>query len=479
MELDPRTCYRALATRDRRFDGRFYTGVVTTGIYCRPVCPARTPKRENVRFFGCAAAAEKEGFRACRRCRPETSAGTPAWLGTSVTVARALRLLSAGAAGERGLEALADRLGVGTRHLRRLFQKELGASPVEVAQVSRVHFARRLLSETDLPISRIAFSSGFRSLRRFNEAMLKSFGAPPSSLRRERARPQGREKIELRTCFRPPFDWESLLEFLRPRAIPGVESVEGGIYRRTFRKGAEEGILEVRCAPREACLWVRIEPGEAGSLFEIVERVRCLFDCGADPIEIGRILRQDKVVGDLARRRPGLRVPGSWDGFELAVRAILGQQVSVAAATTLTGRLVQRFGTPLRNPNRALTHLFPRPADLATADLSGLGIPRSRARALRELARAVMENRIDLLAGSPREPLKEMPGVGDWTAEYVAMRALGDPDAFPADDLGLRRAAGKGRGPISGAELNRRSESWRPWRAYAAMHLWKSLEERK
>jgi len=477
-ELDAARCYRALVSRDARFDGRFFSAVRTTGVYCRPICPARTPKRANVTFYRCAAAAEAAGFRACLRCRPETSPGTPAWLGTSATVSRALRHIASGALDEGSVADLADRLGIGERHLRRLFLKHLGAAPLAVAQTQRVHFAKRLVVETALPMTQIALDAGFSSIRRFNAAMLRACGRSPTALRRgHRARAAGTRagELVLRLPFRAPFPWEETIAFLAPRAIPGVEEVTPDAYRRSVVVDGVPGVVEVRppAAGRYLALHV---PGElAGGLARLVTAARRLFDLGADPHEIGTQLGRDRALARRVRRCPGLRVPGAWDGFEVAVRAILGQQVTVRGATTLIGRLVASLGTPLPEPRGAVGRLFPAPERVADARLETIGLPRVRAEAVRALARAVAAGRLRLDASAGLEEavaaLVELPGVGPWTAHYVAMRALGEPDAFPAGDLGLRRALLRGR-LASARELAARAEAWRPWRAYAAMYLW-------
>lgn len=476
MDLDPARCYAALASRDRRFDGRFFTGVATTGIYCRPICPARTPKRANVRFFACAAAAEAAGFRACRRCRPETAPGTPAWRGTSATVARALREIERGALDRDDVEALAASLGVGARHLRRLFLRHLGASPRAVAGTRRVHFARRLLDETDLPVTEVAFAAGFRSLRRFHAAVAETFGAPPRALRRRRGTCAPGELV-LRLAFRPPFDAEALLAFLAARAIPGVELVEDGTYRRSFAVEGVRSVLAVRARRGETHLRLEVPGAASRPLAALVERVRRLFDLDADPAAVAAVLGRDPAMAERVRARPGLRVPGAFDGFELAVRAILGQQVSVAAATTLAGRLARAFGEPLADPpHPGLARLFPAPEVLAEAPVERIGMPAARARAVRALAAEVAKGRLVLAAPGDAEAararLRALPGVGAWTAEYVALRALGDPDALPAGDLGLRRALARGGRPVGARGLSRRAEAWRPFRSYAAVHLW-------
>ncbi len=501
MELDARTCYRAMRTRDARFDGRFFTGVVTTGIFCRPVCPARAPRAENCRYFPHAAAAHASGFRPCLRCRPEAAPGTSVWAGTENTVARALRLITDGALDDAGVEALAERVGVGDRHLRRLFLRHLGATPVAVAQTQRVLFAKRLLDETDLPMRSVANAAGFASLRRFNDTMRATYARTPTELRSlygrgARAVPAGeRGSLTLSLAYRPPYDWETLLRYLSGRAIPGVEAVGGNVYRRAFRlETGEAGTIDVRCDATARVLRVRIQPAAGttlrpAALLPIVARLRRQFDLDADPQALNAGLATDPSLGAALRRHPGLRVPGTWDGFELAVRAILGQQVSVRAATTIAGRLVARCTE--RAPAAAPSlQPFPSPARLAAANLDALGLTGARARTVTAFARAVAAGDVSLDPGQDaatlRTALCELPGIGPWTAEYIALRALRDPDAFPASDLGLRRAfsALQARGAartsapaqaarlVSESALLRAAESWRPWRAYAAVHLW-------
>jgi len=482
ITLDPARCYAAVRSRDRRFDGRFFAGVVTTGVYCRPVCPVRPAKPENVRWFACAAAAEAAGFRPCRRCRPEASPGTPAWSGTSAVVARALRLIAAGALDEGGVDGLADRLGLGARQLRRLFDTHLDASPAEVARARRAHFARTLLDETDLPMAEVAFSAGFGSIRDFNHALRATFGRTPTALRRARGRRgpvANHGGVTVRLAFRPPLDWSGLLGFLAPRATPGVEAVADGVYRRTIAIGDGAGTIEVRAAAGEPHLLMRVRLARPERLLQVVARARRLFDLDADPVPIADHLAASPELTPLVARRPGLRVPGAWDAFELAVRAVLGQQVTVRGATTLAGRLVRAAGTPLDRAEDGLTHLFPRPEALAHADLASVGVPRARAATIRALAGAVASGEVVLDASRGLEDavarLAAVPGIGAWTAHYVAMRALGEPDAFPAADLGLRRALGNGAGRLAPARVAERAEAWRPWRAYAVMHLWAGL----
>lgn len=484
MNLDPKSCYKALRSRDSRFDGRFFVGVVTTGVYCRPVCPAPTPKSENVQFYSCAAAAEESGFRPCLRCRPETSPGAPPWVGSSTTVSRALKLIEEGLLDEGNVEALAERLGIGDRHLRRLFLEHLGASPIAVAQTRRVQFAKNLIDQTKLPISRIAFSAGFSSIRRFNAAVRRAYRMTPSQLRAKR-RPKGPAggdgaDLHLRLAYRPPLDWKWMTNYLALRAIPGVEHVSGEAYKRTIEVNGVGGIIEVRPIENETYLDLRVQIAETPHLARVADRVRRIFDLKADPEEIFSHLGADSLLAAPLRAYPGLRAPGAWDGFELAVRAILGQQVSVKGASTLAGRLARRFGRPIERPGEEdLTHLFPRASVLARSDLTQIGIPLSRSKTIRGLARAYESGEIDFqTSGDPAEFISRMtrlPGIGDWTAQYVAMRALDEPDAFPAGDLGLLKAASRPGRPMTPKRLEARSQRWRPWRAYAAVALWSSL----
>jgi len=480
MELDPVRCYAALQTRDARFDGRFFTGVKTTGVYCRPVCPARTPLFQNVRFFECAAAAEAAGFRPCRRCRPETAPGTPAWSGTSAAVARALRLIAPGEFDGADVEALAARVGVGGRQLRRLFATHVGASPAQVARARRVHFARALLAETTLPMIEVAAASGFQSLRQFNHAVQATFRSTPTALRGRGRAAAGPPGVHVRLPYRPPLDWPGLLAFLAARAVPGVEMVDDGVYRRTIRVDGGVGTLSVRAEAGKRWLVMHVDVPEHHGLLEVVTRARRLFDLEADPLAIGAHLERSDLLRPLLERRPGLRVPGAWEPFELAVRAIVGQQVTVRGATTLMGRLVERWGEPLATAVPPLTHCFPAPAVLAEAEIERVGMPRARAQALRTLAAEVASGRLVLASRADLESavalLTALPGVGAWTAQYVAMRALGEPDAFPSGDLGLRHALANGTVPTARA-LAEQAEAWRPWRAYAAMHLWASLAD--
>ncbi len=481
MELNRKHCYDAVRSRDARFDGRFYTGVRTTRIYCRPVCPARTPKAENVTFYACAAAAEEAGFRPCLRCRPETAPGTPAWAGTSATVSRAHRLINDGFLDTQGVEDLAARLGMGPRHLRRLFDEHLGVSPIAVAQSQRVHLARKLLDETSLSITDIALSSGFSSVRRFNSSFKKVYHRAPRDVRRDEGKHRREESsstLQLKLPFRQPFDWKTVLEFYAFRAIPGVECVEDGVFRRTVCVGETIGLIEVHLAASGDHLVLAIPPELAGGAMRIVERVRRMFDLRADPDAIASVLQKSPTLRSIVRKRPGLRVPGSWDAYEIAVRAILGQQVSVKGARTIAGRIARQFGTPFPGESEyELVHLFPRPEQLVNAPMEKHGLTGRRAETVRGISRAVLEGTLDLetvesLEGFV-EQFTELPGVGPWTAHYVAMRALGEPDAFPSGDLVLRKGATpRGRDTITDKALLDLAEEWRPWRAYAAIYLW-------
>jgi AraC family transcriptional regulator of adaptative response / DNA-3-methyladenine glycosylase II len=481
LDLDHDACYRALAVRDPRFDGRLFTGVRTTGVYCRPICPARTPRSENVVFFPTAAAAHEAGFRPCLRCRPETAPDLGAWRGASNTVSRALALVEMGALDEASVDALASRVGVGERQLRRLFQQHLGASPVAVAQSRRVLLAKQLIHETRLPMTEIAMAAGFGSLRRFNDTFQTLFKRPPTALRRAAdtdvsAGPHGEITLLLR--YRPPYDWPAMLAFLRVRAITGVESVHNNTYRRTIGLDGQQGTVSVQPTPGNA-LQATVRFPKLSSLPQIIARLRRVFDLAADPDAIALQLVKDPTLAPLVTARPGLRVPGAWDGFELAVRAVLGQQITVPGAIRLAGALVTRFGQPLRDPDGALTHIFPDPAALIGADPASMGMPRSRGAALLSVAAAVVADPHIFAAGRSLDEaitqLKALPGIGEWTAQYIAMRQLREPDAFPAADIGLMRAMADADGlrPTATALLAR-AETWRPWRAYAAQHLWAS-----
>lgn len=479
---------RARLSRDSRFDGQFYVGVKTTGIYCRPICPANAPKKENVSFYPSAAAACEAGFRPCLRCRPECAPGTPAWAGTSTTVRRGLRLIADGALDDGSIEELATRLGVTSRHLRRLFTQHLGASPLAVAHTQRLHFAKRLIDDTFLPMTQISAAAGYGSLRRFNDAFQNTYGRAPRELRKRRASQTAKhaEVLSVRLPWRTPYDWQGITDFLSVRATPGVEQVLGDCYFRTISMDGVAGVIECRADHADNCLHLSVHGVSTQGLLPLVQRVREMFDLDAPVADISDWLATDPMLADLLRARPGIRVPGSWDGFELTVRAILGQQVSVKAATTLAGRIANRYGAAVDVPTSIsasrcelqLDRIFPTPQKLARAQFKDLGIVTSRIATIRRVAQAVCDG--SLVFDQAQHPdelcraLTAIKGIGDWTAQYVAMRALKYPDAFPASDLGLMHSLG-----VSGAAgtklLRARAEAWRPWRAYAALLLWSSL----
>ncbi|MBW3602551.1 MAG: helix-turn-helix domain-containing protein [Actinobacteria bacterium] len=478
MLLDFDACYRAVRSRDARFDGRFYTAVRSTGVYCRPSCPAQTPLGRNVRFYRHAAAAERAGFRACRRCRPDVGPQAPEWDVRADLVGRALRLIADGVVDSEGVDGLARRLSVGRRHLHRLFVAEVGVGPLAVARTNRAHLARRLLDDTSLPVARVAFAAGFSSVRQFNATVRAVYGRTPTGLRAP-DRPAAPRRLALRLAFRAPLRVDDLLDFLRRRALPGVEHVDGACYRRTIRTAGGGGVLELEPVGDDDVVWLRLRSEDPRALAPAAQRSRRLLDLEADTGVIEGALSDDPLLAPLVACRPGLRLPGAFDGFEQAVRAVVGQQVSVQAATAVAGRLVAALGEPLTSPVGELTHLFPLPGRVADADLDGLGMPRRRAETIRGLAAAVRDGEV-VLDGSvdPDEAsaaLLALPGVGPWTVASIRMRALRDPDALPAGDLGLRRALADDRGAATPARVRARAQRWRPWRGYAAMHLWADL----
>ncbi len=460
--LEPDVCWQAAYSRDARFDGRFFAGAVSTRVYCRSISPVPFAKPGNIIWFGSAAAAEAAGFHPCRRCRSAASPGTPAWAGTSAVVSRALRLIEDGALDGGKVERLACRVGLGSRHLRRLFVEHLGASPIRIAITRRVHFARNLIEETDLPITQVAASAGFRSIRQFNHAMLAATGESPTDLRRMRhvwrasAPSPG---FFVRLAYRPPFHWAGLLGFLAWRAVDGVESVRSNAYCRTIEVDGLTGAIEVRHAAEERQLIVKMELPRYDSLMQIVERVRRIFDLAADPFQIAAQLSRDAILKPSIAANPGLRVPGIWDGFEAAVRAILGERVTGHAPRAALTRLAHIYGRPVKTSMPGLTHVFPSPQDLADADLGAAQIREEAAAMIRALARAVSNGSLKFGASMNLQDaiarMRAVPGISPRMAEYVAMRAFGEPDAFPA-------RAGK---------FGLAAERWRPWRAYAAMHL--------
>ena len=481
--LDQDVCYRALQTRDSRFDGRLFVGVVSTGIYCRPICPARTPKRENCRFFFSSATAQAAGFRACLRCRPEISPELPGWHGTSNTVSRALALIAGGFLDREdgSVEALAMHVGMGARQLRRLFDQHLGASPITVAQTRRLNFAKQLIHDTSLSMADVAMAAGFGSLRRFNDAFRRLYHRPPSELRRLTTHSSANvfDEAPVLLCipYRPPYDWKGMLEYLRARAIHGLEVVENGVYRRSVSHEDLQGTVTVEQAPHRHSLLATIQFPSVRALQAIVACVRHQFDVGADVDAITAHLSADQILAPLIASRPGLRTPGCWDGFELAIRAVLGQQVTVEAARRFGSKLAAVFGEPIPHAVDArLTRTFPTAHRLATADLSPIGMPAARRATVKALAQAATSNpRLFLPGGSIEKrtaQLRAIRGIGEWTAQYIALRALREPDAFPATDLGILRGAQLAGIATDGPQLLQRAEAWRPWRGYAAQHLW-------
>lgn len=478
-------CEQARRSRDPRFDGLFFTAVTSTGIYCRPVCPARPAKRENVTYFGHAAAAEAAGFRPCLRCRPELSPAEGAWRRGDAAVARALKLIDEGALAEQPLAALAQRVGLGERQLRRLFVERLGAPPIGVHGTRRLLFAKQLLTETRLPITQVAMAAGFGSLRRFNATFLEAYRMAPRDLRRRpNETPNGDgDALVLRLGYRPPYDFAAMLDFLRGRALPGVEVVDETSYRRVIGPIEQPGWLRVSAWPDDArgpqhALKLELHGPAPARLLEIINRLRRMFDLDADPHAIAAALSVDPRLRALFAKRPGLRLPSGWDGFEISVRAILGQQVSVAAARTLAARVAQRYGQALPQPFGAgLEHLFPTPDALADADLVTLGMTRARAQTVRTVARALLDGRVDFRAERTLDEFVArwvaLPGIGPWTAHYIAMRALGHPDAFLADDLVLQKALPEDGVRMSAKALSARAQAWRPWRAYGVIQVWR------
>jgi AraC family transcriptional regulator of adaptative response / DNA-3-methyladenine glycosylase II len=478
MDLDPSVCHRAVLARDARYDGRFFTCVKTTGIYCRPICPARPPKLENCTFLPTAAAAQAAGFRPCLRCRPESSPDLDAWRGTSATVSRALKMIETGALDDGDVAALADRLEIGERQLRRLFRRHVGATPVSVAQTRRVLLAKQLIHQTDLSMIEVALASGFGSVRRFNETFQQLYRRPPSELRRRTIAASGAPEISLLLPYRPPYDWAAMLGFLAVRAIRGVEVVAGDTYSRVIELADVTGSIHVSHAPQHSALRVVVRFPRLNALPTIIARIRRMFDLSAEPTAIESALSCDPLLAPLVAARPGLRVPGAWDGFEIAVRAVLGQQISVKAATLLAGHIVSAIGTPVAEgmETPGLTHAFPQPGQFSLKSLTGLGMTAGRAAAIAGLAVAADA---DSRLFDPRRDLSEavarlcrLPGVGEWTAQYIALRALGESDAFLAADVAIQRRFDRnGRRPTA-SQLLAHAERWRPWRAYAMLHLW-------
>jgi AraC family transcriptional regulator of adaptative response / DNA-3-methyladenine glycosylase II len=482
MTLDSSTCYRALRARDARFDGRFFVAVSSTRIYCRPVCTVKPPKRENCRFYPSAAAAESAGYRPCLRCRPELAPGNASVDATTRLAQAAASLIEDRTLDEGGLDTVASRLGITDRHLRRAFGAEFGVSPVEFAQTQRLLLAKRLLTDTALPVTEVAYASGFGSLRRFNALFRQRYRLQPTQLRRHmrggNSTPGEADTLNFELSFRPPYDWPAVSAFLGARAVAGVEAVEDARYRRTVRIAVDGkdhlGWIEVAMSPKKPALRIAVSASLAKTLPPVLSRVKALMDLSCNPTEIARAL------GALAKRHPGLRVPGAFDGFEVAIRAILGQQVTVAAARTVAGRFAAAFGDTIHTPFKSLATVFPTAAQVAEATpgrIARLGMPGARARTVIALARSVADGDLVLMPNADVEAtlerLRELPGVGEWTAQYIAMRALAWPDAFPHTDLGIMKALGE----TDARRVLEAGEAWRPWRAYAVMHLWQSLRK--
>lgn len=481
LDLDFAGRYRVVQSRDPRFDGWFFTAVTSTGIYCRPSCPAATPRPENVRFYATAAAAQAAGFRACKRCIPGAVPGSPAWDLRGDLAGRAMHLIADGVVEREGVPGLARRLGYSERQVRRHLHADLGAGPLALARAQRAHVARLLLETTDMPVTDVAFAAGFGSLRQFNDTVLEVFAVAPSALRAARrpgpAAPGGR--IVLRLARRGPFAWEPLLAFLAARAVPGVEEVVDGTYRRSLRLPHGPGIVELADdGDAVRCVLALADPRDLGPA---VARLRRLLDLDADPVAVDAALGAHPLLARLVAAVPGRRAPGSVDGSELAVRAVLGQGITVTAARTLAARLVAEHGTPLAEPGGGVTHLFPAPEVLAALDPGRLPGPGPRRAALHAVAAALAGGSLVLDGGADRaeatRQLRAMRGIGPWTAGYVAMRALGDPDAFLPGDVAIRRALARAGGPIDARGIAATAEGWRPWRAYAVHHLWASLGE--
>jgi AraC family transcriptional regulator of adaptative response / DNA-3-methyladenine glycosylase II len=482
--LDIDRCYRAARSRDRRFDGVFYLAVKTTGIYCRPSCPAMTPRRHNVRFYPTAAAAHDAGFRACRRCLPDATPGSPEWDVRADVAGRAMRLISDGLVEREGVTGLARRLGYGSRHLNRVLSAELGAGPLALARARRAQTARVLIETTPVSMADIAFAAGFASIRQFNDTIRKVYACTPRELRASASKrptePSPPGQLEIRLPMRRPFNAGALFRFLDPRSIAGLESSSGETYRRVLTLPYGPAVVELRPQPDFIRCGLRLT--DLRDLGPAVERCRRLFDLDADPVAVDESLQADPVLRPLVHANAGVRVPGHVDGFELAARAIVGQQVSVAGARTTLGRLLSRFGEPLGFDDADLTHTFPEAGALAEADPTGLGMPTSRGQALTSLAIAVAGGEVVLDRGADRgevtAALLALPGIGPWTADYIAMRALGDPDVFMSSDLGVHHAMQHLGLPADPAGADAYAHRWRPWRSYAQMYLWNDLIER-
>ena len=475
IHQDTARCVRAVQSKDARFDGWFFTAVLTTGIYCRPSCPVVPPKPEHMRFFPSAAAAQQAGFRACKRCRPDASPGSPEWDVRADVVARAMRLIADGVMDDGGVPALASRLGYSVRQVERQLLAELGAGPLALARAQRAQTARLLIETTTLAMGEVAFAAGFASIRTFNDTVREVFALSPSQLRDRASRGHpaaAAGALSLRLPFRAPLQPDNLFGHLAATAVPGVEEWRDGAYRRTLRLPHGYGIVALRPQPDHVSCQLRLT--DLRDLASAISRCRRLLDLDADPVAIADLLGADEWLAPLVRKAPGRRVPRTADAAEFALRAVLGQQISTAAARTHAGRLATAYGDPVTDPDGGLTRLFPQPAALATA--GDLAMPRSRQASFAALAAALAAGHIDLSVGSDwheaRARLAAIPGLGPWTIETIAMRALGDPDAFPVTDLGVRAAARAAGLPATPAALISRAAAWRPWRSYAVQYLW-------
>ncbi|MFG2063650.1 DNA-3-methyladenine glycosylase 2 family protein [Micromonospora sp. NPDC048871] len=484
MELDFERCYRAVDSRDQRFDGWFYTGVTSTGIYCRPSCPAVTPKRHNVRFFPSAAAAQGAGLRACRRCRPDVAPGSPEWDLRADVVGRAMRLIADGVVDREGVPGLAARLGYTERHLHRMLRAELGAGPLALARAQRAQTARTLIESTELGLAEIAFAAGFGSVRQFNDTIREVYGVPPSQLRVGRRTALSESgTITLRLAYRPPLHAGALLDFLAARTLPGVDEVQGGTYRRGLR--LPHGTGEVALTPAEGHVVAALRLTDLRDLAPAVARCRHLFDLDADPVAVDQTLAADPALAAAVATEPGIRVPHAVDGFEMVVRAIATQQVSLASARTTLTHLIATLRADQPGKARLMidsTGGFPGPQEVLAAPDAGFRMPVGRREAIRAVARAVVEDGLDLEAGGERDEvarrLTQLPGIGPWTAGYLAMRALGDPDVFLPTDLAVRRGAAALGLPDSPSTLDGYAARWRPWRSYALVRLWRAAPAR-
>jgi AraC family transcriptional regulator of adaptative response / DNA-3-methyladenine glycosylase II len=478
---DFESCYRLSDSRDPRYDGVFFIAATSTRLYCRPSCPARQPKRANVRFYPTAAAAQSAGFRACKRCRPDAAPGSPDWNWRADGVARAMRLIADGTVDREGVPGLAQRLGFSERHLRRLLTEQVGASPVALARAQRASTARLLIESTAMPFFDVASAAGFHSVRQFNDTIRQVFASTPSEMRRRSTggSPLPMGVVELRLSCREPFDGAALLRFLEARAVPGLEEVNGDVFRRALTLPHGTGIVEL--TPEAGAVRCLLRLDDLRDLATAVARLRRLLDLDADPLAIAEALGRDEVIGHLVRARPGLRVPGCIDGAELALRAVVGQGVSLRAARSQTAHLVETLGTPLEQPFGTVTHLFPDAAVLAEAEPKSIPGPARRRETLQALAGRLANGAVRIDAGSdPTEAfarLLDIPGIGPWTAGYVAMRGFHDPDAFPPGDAGVRRALKDLGRPDDLRSIAVVQQKWRPWRAYATLQLWTSLQD--